>query len=69
MDFLIYIGAVLALLGIAGVGYCMTRAVKIRKEPDEEKAKAMLQSLIAWNLGSVSVAAMGLIMVIMGMVL
>ena len=69
MDFLIYIGAVLAILGIGGVGYCMTRAMKIRKEPDEAKAKDMLQSLIAWNLGSMAVAAMGLIMVVMGMVL
>ena len=69
MEFLIYIGAVLAILGIGGVGYCVTRAVKIRKEPDEVKAKEMLQSLIAWNLGSMAVAAMGLIMVVMGMVL
>ena len=69
MEFLVYIGAAVALLGIGGVGFCMARAIKIRKEKDETKAKQMLQSLIAWNLGSIAVATMGLIMVIIGMVL
>lgn len=69
MSFLIYLGAALAAIGIIGIGYCVKTAMSIRKEPDEEIAKARLQGLVAWNLGALSLSSLGLIMVIMGMIL
>lgn len=69
MEFLVYIGVVLAIIGILGVGYCMKIAISIRSEPDEDVAKSKLQGLVVWNLGALSLSALGLIMVIVGMVL
>lgn len=69
MEILIYLGMALAGVGILGIGYCMKTAISIRKEPDEDVAKARLQGLVAWNLGALSLSAFGLIMVIIGMVL
>lgn len=69
MEILIYIGAVLAFLGIVGFGFCVKTALAIRKEKDEEIARVRLQGLVVWNLAALSLSAFGLIMVIMGMVL
>ncbi len=69
MEIMIYIGAFLAVIGIAGIGYCAVKAQRVRKETDEAEAKAQLQQIIALNLGSLAIAALGLIMVVMGMVL
>lgn len=69
MDFLIYVGIALASIGILGIGYCVKTAVSIRKEPDEDVAKNRLQGLVAWNLGALSLSALGLIIVIVGMVM
>lgn len=69
MEILIYIGAVLAVLGLLGLGYCMKSALNIRKEPDEEIAATRLQGLVAWNLGAIALSALGLCMIVVGIAL
>lgn len=69
MEFLIYIGAIFAGVGILTIGYCMKMALSIRKEADEDAAQKRLQGLVVWNLGALSLSAFGLIMVVIGMVL
>ncbi len=69
MTIIIYIGAALALVGIVGLGFCVSQAFRIRKESNEEVANRKLQKLVGYNFGALAIASLGLIMIIMGMVL
>ena len=63
-------GAVLVLAGLGGLAYCIRRGYAIRGAglPAEE-IRASLQRLIAINLASVGTAALGLALVVVGLVL
>lgn len=70
MTWLIYPGAIVTLLGIAGLGYCIKTAMGFRsKQMDNDEMTAQLQRLVPINLGSVCVAALGLMMVVVGLFL
>ena len=67
---LIYIGAIVTLLGLGGFGYCIKSALGLRTaQLDETEMTAKLQQLVPINLGSVFVAAIGLMMVVVGILL
>ena len=69
MDWLVIPGVFVTLLGVAGLGYCIVRAVALRRSGlDGEALAAELQKLIPVNMGSVFVGAIGLIMVLIGRV-
>jgi len=63
-------GAVLVLAGLGGLGYCIRRGYAIRGAglPAEE-IRASLHRLIAINLASVGTAALGLALVVVGLLL
>lgn len=70
MHILIIIGAVLSLLGVAGLGYCVLLAMRAKREaqnPDEMRAK--LQRVVAMNMGALGVSALGLMLVVAGIAL
>jgi hypothetical protein len=70
MTWLIYIGAIVTLLGLGGLGYCIKSALGLRTaQLDETEMTAKLQQLVPINLGSVFVAAIGLMMVVVGILL
>ncbi|WOI55270.1 hypothetical protein [Palleronia sp. LCG004] len=70
MGFLIWIGAALAVLGLAGLVYCIVAALKARRAGlDDEALRARLQGLVAWNLGALLLSSLGLGCVIVGIVL
>ncbi len=70
MDALIWIGAIFALLGVAGLGWCILIAVKARREGlDDDAMKARLQKVVAMNLAALAVSSIGLMMVILGIFL
>lgn len=70
MAALVYIGTVLALMGVLGLGLCVARARAAKRAGLEGEAmEAALKKLIALNLGSVLLAALGLMMVIVGVIL
>lgn len=70
MEFLIYIGGVFVALGLGGIGYCVVAAVKIKREKSDPKDETVkLQRLVAWNMGSLGMSAMGLSMIVIGMLL
>ena len=70
MEYLIYGGGVLSVLGLIGLGHSVRLALGIKREGDEAKnTEARLQALVAWNMGSLGLAAVGLSMVIIGMLL
>ena len=70
MEILIWLGAGLTLLGVLGLIWCIVLAMRARKSglPDDQ-VKAALQRVVALNLGALAVSAIGLMMVVMGVIL
>lgn len=70
MEILIWIGALVSLVGVAGLGWCVVMALRARKSglPDAEM-RAALQKVVAFNMGALGVSALGLMMVVVGIVL
>ncbi|HBN32473.1 MAG: hypothetical protein QNL16_12615 [Rhodobacterales bacterium] len=70
MEFLIYLGAFIALLGLAGLGWCIWLAVSAKRAnlPDAEM-KARLQKVVALNMAAMGLSAMGLMMIVIGIAL
>ena len=67
---LIWIGAVVSLLGIAGLVWCVMIALKARREGlDDEAMKTRLQRVVAINLAALFLSAIGLMMVVIGILL
>lgn len=70
MEWLVYIGAVVTLLGVAGLGWCIWRAYLLRRGGLEgEPLAAELQKLIPVNMISLLVGVIGLAMVVVGRLL
>ena len=64
------LGLILTVTGLAGLGYCVLQGIKIRggKLPPDE-IHARLHRLVAINLGSVALSALGLAVLVMGVLL
>lgn len=70
MDWLIWPGAIVAVVGVFGLAYCVRTAIKIRAENlDEAQMKARLQGLVALNMGALAISSIGLMMVVIGILL
>lgn len=65
---LIWTGSAVTLLGIAGFLYCALIALRARQR-DPEAAQAALQAFLLWNMAAIGVAAIGLMMVVIGLIL
>lgn len=70
MEWLVYLGAVLALAGLAGLGACIWRVLRARRAqlPDAEM-RALLQRVVAVNLGALMLSALGLMAIVIGLLL
>lgn len=67
MSGLIIVGAIVTLIGLAGLGYCIAKAFKLRTAALEDaEMTQQLQRLVPINLSSVCIAAIGLMMVVIG---
>lgn len=70
MDYLIYVGVALSILGIFGIVYCILLALKARREGGtDDEIRVKLQKLVALNLGALLISAFGLMLVVMGVIL
>lgn len=70
MGVMIWVGAVLALAGLAGILGCILSVVRARRRGlDDAAMRAHMQRIVAWNLGSLAVSALGLMAVVAGIVL
>jgi hypothetical protein len=70
MEWLIWIGAALSLMGLAGLVWCILAAIKARRAGlAGEAMRARLQTLVAYNLGAFLLSALGLMFVIVGIFL
>ncbi len=70
MDWLIWAGALVSLLGLAGLVYCIVVAVRAKRAglPDDEM-RARLKSVVTLNMAALFVSALGLMIVIVGIFL
>ncbi|WP_371157544.1 hypothetical protein [Jannaschia sp. 2305UL9-9] len=70
MAALVWIGAGLAALGLAGLIYCIVVAARAKREGLEgAEMESRLRKLVAMNLGALAVSSIGLMMVVLGVVL
>lgn len=70
MEILIYIGTATALLGLLGLGYCIWLAVSAKRAGlSDDEMKTRLQKIVALNMAAMGVSAMGLMMVVIGVML
>ncbi len=70
MELLVIAGASTSLLGLFGLGYCIWKSVQIKRSgADLKSITPQLQKLIAINFASVGLSALGLMMVVVGILL
>lgn len=69
MTWLIILGSIVTLAGLAGLILCIRKATALKAEPDPEKQRAAMHGLVALNMGSMGVAGLGLAMVVVGLIL
>lgn len=70
MDWLIKIGTFLSLCGVAGLVWCIVQALQARRAGLADDAlRARLQRIVVWNLAAVGVSALGLMLVVAGIIL
>lgn len=70
MDMLIWAGAIVALAGVATLIWCIILAMRARTSglPDEEQ-RAALQKVVVLNMAALGISALGLMMVVAGILL
>lgn len=70
MEMLIWAGAALSILGLAGLVWSIVRVISARrKTTDDDELRAVIQSVMPWNMGGLFVSVIGLMLVIVGIFL
>lgn len=70
MGILIWAGTAVTLAGLAGLIWCIISIVRSRAAGLEEEAlKARLQKIVVWNMTTLFLSVIGLMMVVVGIVL
>ncbi len=70
MEILVWLGAALTALGLVGLIACIVIVRRARREGlNDEDMRARLQRVIALNLGALALSALGLMMVVFGVML
>ena len=70
MDWLIIPGIIVTFIGLGLLFYTILRIMRAKKKGlSDDDMKMQLQSAIAWNLGAMGCSAIGLMMVVIGIML
>lgn len=70
MDVLIWLGAAVSLVGLAGLVWCIVRVWKARKAGlSDDELRAELQKVVPLNTGALLLSVMGLMLVVLGIAL
>tara|TARA_R110002096_G_scaffold383566_4_gene577442 strand:- start:7145 stop:7360 length:216 start_codon:yes stop_codon:yes gene_type:complete len=70
MEILIWSGAAVALAGVATLIWCVVLAIRARKSGlTDDAQRAALQKVVVLNMGALGISALGLIMVVVGILL
>jgi len=69
-DMMIWAGAAVTLIGVAGLIACVVYALRLRQSGLADQAlRAALQKGVVWNMAALFVSVIGLMLVIMGIAL
>lgn len=70
MEWLVWVGTTLTVIGIAVLIYCIASAVRARRAGlGDEELRARLQRIVAINMGALFLSVLGLMTVILGVFL
>ncbi len=70
MDWLVWTGAAVSLVGLAGLIYCISIAMRAKRQGlSGEDMHTKLKGIVALNMGALFVSALGLMMVVLGIML
>lgn len=70
MEALVWIGAIVSLIGVAGLGWCVVMALRARNSGlPEADMRTALQKVVVFNMGALGVSALGLMLVVLGIFL
>ena len=70
MDLLIWIGSILSILGLIGLLWCIKTVIKAKKLADsDEELRTSLQKVVPLNMAALFLSAIGLMLVILGVML
>ena len=70
MEALVWIGALVSLLGLAGLVWCIITVWKARKAGlDDDALRAKLQQVVPINTGALFLSMTGLMLVVVGILL
>ena len=67
MEYLVWIGAAISILGLLGLVQSIRKVAKARKTAtSDEELRALVQKVLPLNLGSLGLSVLGLMIVIVG---
>ena len=70
MEILIWIGSILSILGLIGLLWCIKTMIKAKKLADsDEELRTSLQKVVPLNMAALFLSAIGLMLVILGIML
>ena len=70
MELLIWIGSILSILGLIGLLWCIKTVLKSKKlAASDEELRHSLQKVVPLNMAALFLSAIGLMLVILGIML
>ena len=70
MELLIWIGSILSTLGLIGLFWCIKTVLKAKKlATSDEELRSSLQKVVPLNMAALFLSAIGLMLVILGIML
>ena len=70
MELLIWIGSILSILGLDGLFWCIKTVLKAKKRAaSDEELRSSLQKVVPLNMAALFLSAIGLMLVVLGIML
>lgn len=70
MEWLIWIGTALAVMGLLALGYCIVAAISAKRAGlSDADLRVRLQRIVAINMGALLISVLGLMSVVIGVFL
>lgn len=70
MEWLIWLGALVSLIGLAGLVWCIIKVWRARKaDLDDDTLRAEIRKVVPLNTGALFLSVIGLMLVVVGILL
>jgi hypothetical protein len=69
-EYIVWAGAALSVAGLLGLVWCIIKVARTRRQNlDDEAMRAVVQSVLPYNLGALLLSVLGLMLVVVGIFL